>query len=128
MSEGTRQLEILLDAVGAFAGTDDSWLLDQRFSYLLSEEQRQRATNLRSVALVIRSADSRPEAWDARVACRALPLTEHTPWTRQVQPRFVGQALRASRTVLDLRDELEGECEHGGLSCVSPARRLRPSH
>jgi hypothetical protein len=37
----TRELEVFLDAVAAHASRDSSWLLDERFSELLPEAERQ---------------------------------------------------------------------------------------
>jgi hypothetical protein len=44
-----------------------------------------------------------------RVMYRAVPFSEHTPWTRGMHARFVGLALDARRTLMDRRDELEQE-------------------
>ena len=46
-----------------------------------------------------------------RVRFRALPLHEHTPWTRALHALYVGLALEARQVVLDRRMALEKERE-----------------
>lgn len=38
IEERVRSLEVFLDAVGAYASADNTWLLDERFAGLLSPE------------------------------------------------------------------------------------------
>jgi len=49
IQDRARQLEVFLDAVAAHASRDSSWLLDERFSGLLPDEQRELADRSRGL-------------------------------------------------------------------------------
>ena len=49
LNDRTRSLEVFLDCVAAFASENTSWLLDERFSGLLSPEQQHLVTEARSL-------------------------------------------------------------------------------
>lgn len=59
IEEKARSLEIFLDAVGAFATKDASWLLDERFDALLSEPGKDWVVRLRKLAQEMTAAGAR---------------------------------------------------------------------
>lgn len=74
IASGPRTLEILLDLVGMHASTDSSWLIDERFSGLLDNEQRDLAQRVRELA---GDPAIRNETWaPLRDSLRALGATE----------------------------------------------------
>jgi hypothetical protein len=49
VEERVRSLEVFLDVVGAYASADNTWLLDERFAGLLSQEAQRAAAAARSL-------------------------------------------------------------------------------
>lgn len=60
-TERARTLEVFLDAVAAFASDKSSWLLDERFSELLSEDERRWVREARNLYSAISDGDP---AWE----------------------------------------------------------------
>lgn len=64
-----RSLEIFLDAVGAHASADNTWLLDERFAGLLQDEVKEAAAKVRDL---YRSLPDGPEVAALRIALASL--------------------------------------------------------
>lgn len=76
IEEKARALEIFLDAVGAFATKDASWLLDERFGALLTESGKGWAKGLRLIAQEMTAAGATEQDWSPFLASlNALGLT-----------------------------------------------------
>lgn len=58
-----RQLEIVLDAVAMHASDDYSWLLDERFNFLLNRGEQRLASRVRALAADVERETGAGDAW-----------------------------------------------------------------
>ncbi|MFL6026991.1 MAG: SIR2 family protein [Friedmanniella sp.] len=65
LEDRARQLEVFLDAVALYASGDNSWLLDERFAFLLHGPERNLADRVRGLVRDIPRSPEPDSAWTA---------------------------------------------------------------
>jgi len=65
LEDRARLLEVFLDGVAMYASGDNSWLLDERFAFLLQGEERKLADRVRELTRAIPRSPEPSSAWTA---------------------------------------------------------------